>query len=208
MFAKPKTTPPAFSLGLPNKAVQEEKAKKARPLTAEEKYEQALTTAKVYIEDSRARVAKEMAKYNAVAADSRWFYGYFALNMAASMGVCISLGGRIPFFNRYKTWIALGGGYFGSKLCLGAHTSHILQDVVKQIDTEIDEATKMDESTEHVVPDYLQEVNHLKSVKYELMPNLPEAVEARSRHRELSLDDRVDALVDAYVQRKQALEKK
>lgn len=195
-----------FSSGLSGPMAPD--TKKAKPLTQAERYEQALVTAKVFLDDSNARVIKAVDKYNAVAQSNYWFYGYCGANMAATMGLCLALGNRWPFFRSYSSFFSLAGGYFGGKACLGAHSYVILGGAVKQIEHEISEAQRMDEHTGHMVPDYLREAERLKSLKYELLPTLPEAIAARTEHREVTLDDRADALVDAYLKRKEALEKK
>lgn len=195
-----------FNLGGPAVPAADKKGKK--DLTQAEKYEQALVTARVFMEDSNARLKKSMEAHAAVANSNMWFYGYFGVNTMAAAAVSMTLGNRWAFFRSYSGMIALAGGYFGGKACLAAHCSVLLNNVVKQLDHEVAEAERMDEQTHHIVPDYLQEANRLKQIKYELMPSLPEAVEARSRHTELTLDDRADALIDAYVKRKETLEKK
>lgn len=205
MFSQSKPGTP-FSLGGPSLLPNDNKP--AKPRTQAEKYEQALVTANVFLEDSRARMAKSMDSYTAVANSFYWFYGYVGANMLATMAACLTLGNRWAFFRSYSGWIALAGGYGGGKLCLGLHTTTLLSGVVKQLDHEVAEAKRMDEQTEHVVPDYLREAERLTQMKYELMPNLPEAVEARSQHVELTFDDRADALVDAYMKRREALTKK
>ncbi|CAJ1009696.1 hypothetical protein Q4I28_005010 [Leishmania naiffi] len=179
-----------------------------KPLTQAEKYEQALVTAKVFLEDSHARMAKSMDKYNAVLNSNYWFYGYFGGNMVATMAACLALGNRWSFFRAYSGWISVFGGYFGGKACLGAHSSVLLGGVVTQLNHEIEEAKRMDEQTDHIVPDYLREADRLTQVKYELVPTLPEAVEARAHHTERTLDDRANALIEAYMKRKEALERK
>ncbi|KPI87693.1 hypothetical protein ABL78_3231 [Leptomonas seymouri] len=195
-----------FSPGGPSAAVKDKKS--AKPLTQAQMYEQALVTANVFVEDSRARVSKSLEAYSTVANSNYWFYGYFGGNMIITMAACLALGNRWAFFRRYSGWIALAGGYFGGKACLDTHSSVLLGSVVKQLDHEMEEAMRMDEQTNRILPDYMREVDRLKNLKYELQPNLPEAVESRSQHTELSLDDRVDALVDAYMKRKGVLEKK
>ncbi|KPA80920.1 putative mitochondrial hypothetical protein [Leptomonas pyrrhocoris] len=195
-----------FSLGGPMTAASNKKS--AKPLSQAERYEQALVTANVFLEDSRARMTKSREAYAAVANSNYWFYGYFGGNMVATMAVCLALGNRWAFFRSYSGWIALAGGYFGGRGCLNVHSSILLRGVVQQLDHEVEEAVRMDEQTEHIVPDYLREAERLKALKYELVATSPEAVEARSRHTELTLDDRADALVDAFLKRKEALEKK
>jgi hypothetical protein len=207
MFSQQKSSG-VFSFGGPAVTAAAVDKRGAKPLSQAEKYEQALVTAKVFLEDSRARMTKSMESYTAVANSNYWFYGYFGGNMLATVAVCMTLGNRWAFFRSYSGWIAVFGGYFGGKACLAAHSSYLLGGVIKQLDHEVAEAVRMDEQTDHIVPDYLREAERLKQVKYELMPNLPEAVEARSRHTELTLDDRADALIDAYLKRKEALEKK
>ncbi|KAL7697056.1 hypothetical protein N2W54_001260 [Lotmaria passim] len=195
-----------FSLGGPGILTADKKPTK--PLTQAEKYEQALVTANVFLDDSRARIKKSIDTYTAVANSNYWFYGYFGGSMMATMAGAMTLGNRWAFFRSYSVYIALAGGYLGGKACLATHSSILLGGVIKQLNHEIEEAVRMDEQTNHIVPEYLREVERFKQVKYELMPSLPEAVEARARHTELTLDDRADALVDAYMKRKEALEKK
>ncbi|KAK7198097.1 hypothetical protein NESM_000765900 [Novymonas esmeraldas] len=206
MFSS-KGSGPLFSLGGPSGKASNDAAA-AKPLTAAEKYEQALVTANVFLEESRMRVTKSMNKYSAVANNNYWLYGYCGGNMLATMGACLALGNRWAIFRSYSGWIALAGGYFGGKACLATHSSVLLAGVVRQIDEEVEEAKRMDERTEHTVPDYLREVERLKQVKYDLAPTLPEAVEARTHHAEQTLDDRADALINAYLKRKEALQKK
>lgn len=206
MFSQSKDQGGMFSLGRFGASGSDKRSSK--PLTPAEKYEQALVTANVFLEDSRARMAKSMESYNAVANNNYWLYGYCGGNMVATMAACLSLGNRWAIFRTYSGWIALAGGYFGGKLCLGMHTSMLMDGVVKQLDHEVDAAKRMDEQTDHIVPEYRQEAERLTKVKYELQPNLAEAVEARSHQTELTLDDRADALIDAYMKRKEALEKK
>ncbi|KAG5475336.1 hypothetical protein LSCM1_03449 [Leishmania martiniquensis] len=197
-----------LSLGIGPSGVAANDKARSKQLTQAEKYEQALVTAKVFLEDSRARMTKSMDKYNAVVNSSYWFYGYFGGNMVATMAACLALGNRWAFFRSYSGWIALLGGYGGGKACLGAHSSVLLGGVVGQLDHEIEEAKRMDEQTGHIVPDYLREAERLTQVKYELVPTLPEAIAARAHHTERTLDDRADALVEAYMKRKAALGKK
>ncbi|CCW60978.1 unnamed protein product [Phytomonas sp. EM1] len=205
MFTQSKSQ--SFSLTLPSQATAQA-PKRNKPLTPAEKYEQAIVTARVFIENSRARVERQMEKYNAVANSSYWFYGYFGGNMMATMAICLSLSNRIPFFRSYSGWIAMAGGYFGGKLCMATHTSYLLSGVIKQLNYEIKESQLMDERTEHLVPDYLEESNRLTKMKYELMPTLPEAIAAQADHRDQTLDERADLLVSAYMKRKEALGKK
>ncbi|KAG5499251.1 hypothetical protein JIQ42_04064 [Leishmania sp. Namibia] len=207
MFSQAKQSS-LFSLGRgPSGTGANDKAR-YKPLTQAEKYEQALVTARVFLEDSRARMSKSMDKYNSVVNSNYWFYGYFGGNMVATMAACLALGNRWAFFRSYSGWIAVLGGYFGGKACLGAHSSVLLGGVVAQLNHEIEEAKRMDEQTGHIVPDYLREAERLTQAKYELAPTLPEAVEARAHHTEQTLDDRADALIEAYMKRKEALEKK
>ncbi|KAG5501453.1 hypothetical protein JKF63_03282 [Porcisia hertigi] len=191
----------------PSDMVANDKSKN-RPLTAAEKYEQALVTANVFLEDSRARVLKSTDAYKSLQKSNYWFYGYFGGNMMASMAACLALGNRWTFFRSYSGWISLLGGYFGGKACLGAHSSVLLGGVVAQLNHEIEEAKRMDQQSDHIVPDYLREVERLTKVKYELAPTLPEAMEARAHDTEKTLDDRVDALVNDYMKRKKALASK
>lgn len=196
-----------FSLGRGLGGMTANDKTRNKPLTQAEKYEQALVTAKVFLEDSRARMTKSMDKYSAVVNSNYWFYGYFGGNMVATMAACLALGNRWAFFRSYSGWIAVFGGYFGGRACLAAHSSVLLGGVVAQLNHEIEEAKRMDEQTGHIVPDYLREAERLTQVKYELVPTLPEAVEARAHHTEQTLDDRANALIEAYMKRKEALEK-
>lgn len=197
-----------FSLGgSPSGFASNDKAK-AKPLTPAEKYEQALVTANVFLDDSRARMTKSLDRYNAVANSTYWFYGYFGGNAMTTMAACLALGNRWAFFSSYSGWIALAGGYAGGKACLGLHLGYLMSGVQQQLDHEITEATRMDEQTSHIVPDYMREAERLRQIKCEMMPTLPEAAAARSHQAEQTLDDRVDALVEAYMKRREALEKK
>lgn len=205
MFSKQKNPLPQFSLG---GLAADPKAQKSKPLSAAERYQQAVVTANVFVEDSRARMQREMNKYNAVANSTYWFYGYFGANMGATLAVCMGIGNRIPLIRSYSGWIALAGGYFGGKACLAVHSQYLLANVVKQLDHEVEEAKRMDEQTKGIVTEYRREAERLTNVKYELMPTLPEAAAARESRKELSLEDKVDTLIEAYQKRKQALQTK
>lgn len=199
MFSSAKS--PGFSFGFGQ-------SDKKKALTPAEEYEQALVTANVFLDDSRARLAREMDKLKAIDGSNYWFYGYFGANMVATMAVCMSAGARVPFLRAYSGWIAVAGGYFGAKVCMGTHTAYLMSSVVRQLDHEVAEARRMDDHTKNIVPDYLQEVDRLTKIKYELMPQLPEAIAARTQRRDRSLNEQADALVDAYLQRKEGLRKK
>ncbi|EPY30466.1 hypothetical protein STCU_04052 [Strigomonas culicis] len=199
----------AFSLSLgPNMSGGAGGGKKEKPLTAAEKYERSVAMAHVFEEDSQHHIEKEMEKYNAVAQSTYWFYGYGVSCMLGTLAGSLALGNRIPLMRSYAGWIAMAGGYFGGKACVGTHTSYLLTGVVQQIDKEIVEAQRLDEVNEHSIPDFTRRADALRNMKYELIPSLPEAVEARSAKQDLTLDDRVDQLVDAYTKRKEALAKK
>ncbi|ESL08668.1 hypothetical protein TRSC58_03626 [Trypanosoma rangeli SC58] len=171
--------------------------------TLEEKREQALVTANVFIENNRSLVRKAMDRYQSVAGSNYWTYGYMGGAMMATMAACLSIGGRVPFFRSYASWISLAGGYFGGKAMLGAHNSYNLASVVRVINTLIDETRKMDEQHGFNISDYAREVDSLQHMKYELMPYSTEAIEARKHDvKSLPLDERVDALVEAYEKRR------
>ncbi|CCW71089.1 unnamed protein product [Phytomonas sp. Hart1] len=207
MFTSSKSQP--LSMSLPSHlGAPAPPPRRVRPLTPAEQYQQAVVTARVFLEGSRGRVARVMERYGAVANSTYWFYGYFGANMMATMALCLSLGRRMPLVRSYSGWIAMAGGYFGGKLCLGVHTSYLLSDVIKQLDREIKESKTMDERMEHLIPDYLEEANRLTKMKFELMPTLPEAIAAHADTHEQTLDERADALVNAFLKRKEALDKK
>nr|CCC94756.1 conserved hypothetical protein [Trypanosoma congolense IL3000] len=170
---------------------------------------QALATANVFIENNRLRVLKATEQYNAVADSNYWSYGYMGGSMMATMALCLSVGSRLPLLQRYASWISLAGGYFGGKVALGVHNGYNMKHVVKTIDEAIAETRKMDEQYGLKIPDYAREVETLQRRKFELMPHLPEAVEARKNDfSSMSLDDKVNALVEAYESRRQRMSKK
>ncbi|RNF11972.1 uncharacterized protein Tco025E_06542 [Trypanosoma conorhini] len=171
--------------------------------TPEEKHEQALVTANVFIENNRSLVRKAIDKYQSVAGSNYWTYGYMGGAMVTTMAACLSVGGRVPFFRNYASWISLAGGYFGGKAMLGVHNSYNLASVVRVINTSIDETRKMDEQYGFSISEYAREVDALQQMKYELMPYSTEAIEARKHDvKSMPLDERVDALVDAYEKRR------
>lgn len=179
------------------------------PQTPEEKHAQALVTANVFIEDNRARVRKAMDHYRSVSESNYWTYGYMGGAMMTTMAACLSLGSRVPFFRNYASWLSLAGGYFGGKSLLGIHNSYNLSSVVHVINASIDETKKADEQNEFKISEYSKEVASLQRMKHELMPYSAEAIEARKHDiTHMSLDDRVDALVEAYEKRRQALAQK
>ncbi|KAH9593043.1 hypothetical protein LSM04_006234 [Trypanosoma melophagium] len=183
--------------------------KPTAPQTPAEKHAQALVTANVFIEDNRARIRRAMEQYQSVANSNYWTYGYMGGAMMFTMATCLTLGNRLPFMRSYAGWISLTGGYLGGKAMLGLHNSYNLASVVKVINTSIEETGKMDEQNEFKIPDYAREVTALQRMKYELMPYTPEAVEARKHDlNNMSLNDRADALVEAYEKRRQASAKK
>ncbi|EAN94735.1 hypothetical protein C3747_9g88 [Trypanosoma cruzi] len=173
--------------------------------TPEEKRKQALVTANVFIENNRGLVRKAMDQYQSVAGSNYWTYGYMGGAMVTTMAACLSIGGRVPFFRNYASWISLAGGYFGGKAMLGMHNSYNLASVVNVINKSIDETRKMDEQHGFSIPEYAREVDSLKRMKYELIPYSTEAIEARKHDvKNMSLNESADALVEAYEKRKQA----
>lgn len=210
MFSQAKCTPtPAgFSMGSPLGGPGAAMNQKAKPLTPAEQYQQAVVTASVFIEDGRGRIQREMDKYSAIANNQNYFYGYFGVGAVALTGCCLVIGNRVPFFRSYCGWIAVLGGYLGAKGATGLQSQYLLSKVVKQVDHEISETNRMDEQTSSVVPDYRREAERLTNIKYELMPTLPEAIEASSQKQGKSTDDMADSLIDAYKKRKAALQGK
>ncbi|ORC91689.1 uncharacterized protein TM35_000052850 [Trypanosoma theileri] len=173
--------------------------------TPEEKHAQALVTANVFIDDNRARVRRAMEQYQSVANSNYWTYGYMGGAMVFTMATCLSLGNRLPFLRNYAGWISLTGGYLGGKAMLGMHNSYNLASVVNVINSSIEETGKMDEQYEFKIPDYAREVTALKRMKYDLMPYTTEAIEARKNDlNNMSLNERADALVEAFEKRRQA----
>ncbi|KEG13483.1 hypothetical protein DQ04_00981130 [Trypanosoma grayi] len=183
--------------------------KQSAPQTPEEKHAQALVTASVLIEDNRARVHKAVEQYQSVANSNYWMYGYMGGAMVATMAACLSIGTRVPFFRNYASWISLGGGYLGGKAVLGMHNSYNMTSVVSAINAAIDETNRVDEQYEFKIPDYAREVAALKRMKYELLPYTAEAIEARQNDvSKMSINDRADALVEAYEKRRHAAAQK
>ncbi|KAG8346041.1 hypothetical protein ERJ75_000193800 [Trypanosoma vivax] len=183
--------------------------KPSAPKTAEEQRAQELVTASVFIEDNRARILKAMDEYHAVADSKYWHYGYMGGTMLATMGICLSLGTRVSVLQRYARWIALAGGYFGGQAIHGVHNAYNLRSVVSVIDRTIAETNKMDEQHGSRIHDYAREVAALRRRRNELMPHSIEAIEAQQNDlQQMSLDERVDALVAAYEKRKQAMAQK
>ncbi|CBH17056.1 uncharacterized protein TEOVI_000280300 [Trypanosoma equiperdum] len=183
--------------------------KQTTKISPADKDAQALITANVFIEGNRMRVLKSMEQYQAVADSAYWNYGYMGGSMVTTMAICLSLSGRLPLLQRYASWISLAGGYFGGKAALGIHNARNLSHVVNTIDSAIVETRKMDEQYNFKIPDYAREVEALQRRKFELLPTSAEAIEARKNDlNNMPLDEKVDALVEAYEKRRQAVGKK
>jgi cysteinyl-tRNA synthetase len=172
-----------------------------KPKSEADRHRQALIAANVFIQDQKQKIRKPLDQYHYVANNQYWSYGYMGGTMLAGMALCLTAGNRVPFLRNYASWISLAVGYFGGRQLHQLHNSFNCMRVVKVIDENIAELQRMDEETKGSIPDYAREVQSLKKMKFDLAPQLPEAVEARlleSKQSAASLDDRVEELVAAF----------
>lgn len=192
------------------------KSSKPKQMTAEERYQQALVTANVFIEDGRGRVIRATERKNAVANSSYWYYGYAGSNMMLAVAASLALSNRVALLRRYCGWIGLIWGYVGGNMCHNVHTGYLVTGIVRQIDEEIARTESQDKATEGIVPDYMREVKRLKAVRNSLMQQVDSHAQGRHEEgeghvegqQEASADDMAYMLVDDYMTRRKALQRK
>lgn len=174
-------------------------------LSDNEKQQQAVATANALISEGRGKLRGPLEMHQKVANSQYWSYGYMGGTMLVTMAACLTIGNKIQLLRSYSSWISLGVGYYGGKSIHGLHNAYNVANVVRVLDTNIEDMKRLDAKHGAVVSLYGKEVQALTKMKIELHPQSAEAQEHAQKvaaASSMSMDDRADELIAAFERKK------